>query len=50
MLGNTEKPQELLEKVDKDICEFVKDAPQFDDLTMLCLKYNGPIEEEKIEE
>ena len=35
-------PQELLEFVDADVKRFVGDAPQFDDLTMLCLQYNGP--------
>ena len=30
-----------LEIVDKAVSEFVGDAPQFDDLTMLCFKYNG---------
>lgn len=36
-----ENPYEVLESVDKAVNAFVKDAPQFDDLTMLCLKYNG---------
>ena len=29
---------------------FVKDAPQFDDLTMLGLKYNGPQDDAAAEE
>ena len=35
-------PQELLEFVRSEVESFVGDAPQFDDLTMLCLQYNGP--------
>ena len=35
-------PEELLKNVRKGVDAFVKDAEQFDDLTMLCLKYNGP--------
>ncbi|MBR3243371.1 MAG: SpoIIE family protein phosphatase [Parasporobacterium sp.] len=35
-------PEETLENVSKDINEFVGDAEQFDDLTMLCVKYLGP--------
>ena len=35
-------PQALLECVDAEVKRFVGDAPQFDDLTMLCLQYNGP--------
>ncbi len=34
-------PSDVLEGVHKAVDAFVKDAPQFDDLTMLCLKYNG---------
>ena len=36
------EPQRLVENVRADVERFVKDAPQFDDMTMLCLKYNGP--------
>ena len=32
-------PQEILPAVKEDIDEFVGDAPQFDDITMLCLEY-----------
>ena len=32
----------VLAKVSEKIKEFVADADQFDDITMLCLKYNGP--------
>ena len=34
-------PEELLVAVRKDIDAFVKEAPQFDDITMLALKYTG---------
>ena len=37
----TGNPREILEAVNQAVSRFVKDAPQFDDLTMLCLKYNG---------
>ena len=36
-----DNPTEALQVVDKAVSEFVGDAPQFDDLTMLCFKYNG---------
>ena len=36
-----EEPEALLKKVRASIDTFVKDEPQFDDLTMLVLKYNG---------
>lgn len=35
------KPEEILETVKEDIDAFVGDAPQFDDITMLCLRYVG---------
>ena len=34
--------KELLKNVREDVDAFVKDAPQFDDLTMLGFKYFGP--------
>ena len=34
-------PQEIIEAEAKAVEEFVGDAPQFDDLTMLCLEYKG---------
>ena len=34
-----ETPENLLPHVRKKIDEFVKDAPQFDDITMLCLRF-----------
>ena len=42
---NTEpdaKPERLLENVRNAVDGFVKDAEQFDDLTMLCIEYLGP--------
>ncbi len=33
--------QKLLSNVQKSVCEFVKDAEQFDDLTMMCIEYKG---------
>lgn len=38
-------PSELLPKVKEDIDEFVGDAPQFDDITMLCLEYKAKMAE-----
>ncbi|MBR3125630.1 MAG: SpoIIE family protein phosphatase [Mogibacterium sp.] len=34
-------PDELLKNVNESIEEFVGDAPQFDDITMLAFRYNG---------
>ena len=34
-------PSETLQNVMEDINDFVAGAQQFDDITMLCLKYNG---------
>lgn len=34
-------PQELLKAVRRAVDGFVKDAEQFDDLTMLCFEYRG---------
>ena len=36
-----EPPQTILETVDKDVREFVGNAEQFDDLTMMCIEYYG---------
>ncbi|MCR4590245.1 MAG: SpoIIE family protein phosphatase [Lachnospiraceae bacterium] len=36
-----ENVEDILKNLRKDIDEFVGDAPQFDDITMFCLKYNG---------
>jgi sigma-B regulation protein RsbU (phosphoserine phosphatase) len=38
-------PQSMDEQVHQALAAFQQDAAQFDDLTMLCLKYNGPGEE-----
>jgi sigma-B regulation protein RsbU (phosphoserine phosphatase) len=35
------KPEILLEKVRKAVDDYVGDAEQFDDLTMLCMEYKG---------
>ena len=39
--ARTSDPEQLLEAVRKDVDAFVREAPQFDDLTMLCVRYNG---------
>ncbi|MDD6208522.1 MAG: PP2C family protein-serine/threonine phosphatase [Clostridiales bacterium] len=36
-------PEELLHTVKGEIDQFVGDAPQFDDITMLCLDYSGAV-------
>ncbi len=36
-----ETPEEIIESVKRDIDAFVGDAPQFDDITMLCLDYRS---------
>ena len=36
------KPEAVLSNVMHGIDAFVGDAEQFDDITMLCMKYNGP--------
>ena len=44
---NGEKPpEELLPAVKRDIDAFVGEAPQFDDITMLCLEYRAPMKED----
>ena len=35
-------PEQLLKGVRASVDEFVKEAEQFDDLTMLCIEYRGP--------
>lgn len=45
---NAEKaPEELLRAVKEDIDRFVGEAPQFDDITMLCVEYREAMQEEK---
>ena len=39
-----EAPQKILENVHNAVNVFVSGAPQFDDLTMMCLQYNGVAE------
>ena len=34
-------PEQILKNVRASVDGFVKDAEQFDDLTMLCLEYKG---------
>ncbi len=36
-----EKPESILKSIKLSVDEFVGDAPQFDDLTMMCIEYNG---------
>ncbi len=38
--------EELLTKVKADVDSFVREAPQFDDITMLCLEYKEPLQPE----
>ena len=35
------EPDQLLQHIDERIKVFVGEAPQFDDITLLCLRYNG---------
>lgn len=37
------EPEKLLANVKESVDRFVADAEQFDDMTMLCLEYNGPV-------
>lgn len=39
--SNEDSPKEILANISKSVDKFVKDAEQFDDLTMLCLEYRG---------
>ncbi len=40
-------PRAILEKVTEAVDDFVQDAEQFDDLTMLCIEYRGPAKPEE---
>ncbi|MBQ3756312.1 MAG: SpoIIE family protein phosphatase [Oscillospiraceae bacterium] len=42
-----ETPQAILENVRNAVKQFVAGAPQFDDLTMMCLQYNGTPESQE---
>ena len=37
-------PHEILPAIKNDIDAFVGEAPQFDDITMLCLEYKAKME------
>ena len=45
--GKDESPEQVLRGVRQAVDDFVKDAEQFDDLTMLCLEYKGKTEEKQ---
>ncbi len=48
-LNNTEKtdtPEQILAAVRKAVDGFVKEAPQFDDMTMMCIEYFGSEKED----
>lgn len=48
---NKEKiPEELLPAIKEDIDEFVGAAPQFDDITMLCMEYRCAMTKQSLEE
>ena len=47
--GEDGTPQDVLKAVKAGVDEFVGKAPQFDDLTMLCLQYMGPEKTEQEE-
>ena len=42
-------PQGIIEGVKADVNEFVAEAPQFDDMTMLCIEYKGGTKSNSIE-
>ena len=41
-------PHEILPAIKADVDEFVGEAPQFDDITMLCLEYKAKMEIEEV--
>ncbi len=47
--GENGTPRDVLKAVKAGVDEFVGKAPQFDDLTMLCLQYMGPEKTQKEE-
>ena len=42
--AGSDEPKDILAVVSKSVSHFVGDAEQFDDLTMLCIRYRGPNE------
>ena len=40
-------PEQILGNVRGSVSRFVREAEQFDDLTMLCLEYKGPPKDDK---
>ena len=40
--GENGSPEQIMDTVSGAVERFVGSAPQFDDLTMLCIRYNGP--------
>ncbi len=38
-----DSPEKILQGIKDAMSEFVKDVPQFDDITMMCLDYPGPL-------
>ena len=47
--GQVSAFQQALQNIHPAVNEFVKDAEQFDDLTMMCLEYKGKAPENKRE-
>ena len=41
-MAENRTPKQILDHIASIVKDFVKEAPQFDDLTMLCLEYSGP--------
>ena len=48
-INPAEQPENILKTVKSEIDQFVQDAPQFDDITMLCLRYHGKAPNEEKE-
>lgn len=46
-LDSDSEPQQVIWRVHQEILKFVKGEPQFDDITMLCLKYLGTAPDEE---
>jgi sigma-B regulation protein RsbU (phosphoserine phosphatase) len=43
-INSKDTAKELLGNMRHAVDGFVQNAPQFDDLTMLCLEYKGPVD------